>query len=84
MAIAENIGYDATGKDSTILVEKKTKVINGVKKEVEIRRSNLYDEEIVYRILPNNQREKESGAIVPNTGIAGELKRFIEWLEENE
>ncbi|MFN3851676.1 MAG: N-6 DNA methylase [Spirosomataceae bacterium] len=72
MAIAENIGYDATGKSSDKLLLSEEKGNNIFR---EVRENDLF----VYEVIKENQKEIVN--IIPNTGIAGELKRFIEAIE---
>ena len=69
MAAPENIGYDATGRETFILVN--TARANG--KRTETLRCDLFDVEIVY------EEGKENGTprrILPETGVLGEWAAF--------
>lgn len=83
MAIAENIGYDAAGKSSTLIKEKKKEVKESIKTITEIHSHDLYDERIVKIYDIHNEKEELATRkeIIP-AGILVELQKFINKLEK--
>lgn len=85
MAIAENIGYDAAGKNSyKILSKDETNADNGDKIITEVQENDLFTSKVVRTIRLENGKETEILAkeeIQPDTGIIGELHRFILSIE---
>jgi len=79
MAMAENIGYDATGR-TTYQVEV-TKEVPG-KSRLEIQRCDLFDWEVRYDWTPGegkkpgqwNERQRH---VVPSTGLLGQFDAFL-------
>lgn len=80
MAIANNIGYDATGKDSTTLIAEQ--ITPDGKQKTEHRQDDLSDK-LITKPLNNQQYTTQTEQIIPNTGIIGALKQFIESIENN-
>jgi len=77
MALAENIGYDATGRKTfTITVEKE----EGGKQKVEIQRSDLFDYRVYYEWSTTNPKKPEWSErhreIIPNTGLVAQWQAF--------
>jgi type I restriction enzyme M protein len=85
MAIAENIGYDAAGKNSyKILSKDETKADNGDKIITEVQENDLFTSKVVRTIRLEGGKETEilsKEEILPDTGIIGELHRFILSIE---
>jgi type I restriction-modification system DNA methylase subunit len=77
MAIADEIGYDATGSENSILISKEEIPLNGTTKVKEIRRCDLFDEEIIKIIGENNKELIEKRMVIKSSGIAGALLEFI-------
>jgi type I restriction enzyme M protein len=86
MAIAENIGYDAAGKNSyKILSKEETKADNGDKIITEVQENDLFTSKVVRTIRIEGGKETEilsKEEILPDTGIIGELHRFILSIEK--
>ncbi len=86
MAIAENIGYDAAGKNSyKILSKDESKADNGDKIITEVQENDLFTSKVVRTIRLEGGKETEilsKEEILPDTGIIGELHRFILSIEE--
>lgn len=77
MAMAENIGYDATGRQTfQVTVEKE---IPG-KERVEIQRSDLFDYRVFYEWNDSNPKRPDWSErhreIVPDTGIVARWRSF--------
>jgi type I restriction enzyme M protein len=77
MALAENIGYDATGRKTfEVLVEKE----EPGKRKVEIQRSDLFDYRVFYEWSTTNPKKPEWSErrreIVPNTGLVAQWRAF--------
>ena len=87
MAIADNIGYDATGKNSYKVISVDEDATYNDKKAIkEIQENDLYKSEVFREKRYENGKEiistiKEN--VLPNEGVLGELKRFIESIENN-
>jgi type I restriction enzyme M protein len=81
MALAENIGYDASGKENSRLISSKEFEENETLKLEEIRQHDLFTRKIIKR---KNEEDKwiiESEISLEDTGISGELTRFIKHIE---
>lgn len=78
MAIAENIGYDATGKSSAKLVSKEEVVNGGLRKLIEHMSHDFFDERITrtYSIHNENDELSTKKEILP-AGILQPLTTFI-------
>lgn len=88
MAIAENIGYDAKGNNSDKLISKK-EVDNdkGEKIIIETYQNDLFNTEKTKHRQLDKGKEVDvfiNETILPNTGLIGELTRFIEAVEAGE
>ena len=88
MAIADNIGYDATGKDSTRLLDAREETVQEGNKtthyRIEHREHDLFELEIRKERNEKGEWVTKKETIIPETGIVGELKRFIEHIAETE
>jgi type I restriction enzyme M protein len=86
MAIADNIGYDAAGKNTyKIINREESKAANGDKIITEIQENDLFTAKVskTYRFESGKEIEMLSKEeILPETGIVGELNRFILSIEE--
>ncbi|HEV7299619.1 MAG TPA: restriction endonuclease subunit M [Tepidisphaeraceae bacterium] len=71
MALAENIGYDATGRKSYQVIETKTQ--GSIRTEVQ--RCDLFDVRVRFERQGENWVEKPH-EIIPNTGILGQYRKF--------
>lgn len=80
MAIAENIGYDAAGKSSAILIKKKEFVEGSFNIIQEHLRHDLFDEKIT-RKRDLQGEELETRKEVIDAGILIELKKFIQAVD---
>ncbi len=85
MAIADNIGYDAAGKNTyrTISREEYGNA-DGAKFIKETQQNDLFTVELVKRRELKDGKDTEttvSEKVVPDAGIVGELRRFIEAIE---
>lgn len=77
MAVAENVGYDATGRKSFTTVS--TEVVGNIK--TEIHRCDLFDVKVTYeRDLANpvdaEQWIEVMSVTLPDTGIVGQYRQF--------
>lgn len=77
MALAENIGYDATGRKTfAVTVEKETP---GVEK-VELQRSDLFDYRVTYEWSTANPKKPDWSErhreIIPDTGLVAQWRAF--------
>lgn len=77
MALAENIGYDATGRKTfTVTVERETPE----KEKVEIQRSDLFDYRVFYEWSTANPKKPDWSErhreIIPNTGLVAQWLAF--------
>ena len=85
MAIAENIGYDATGKNTQKVIEiDENSSYKGKKVIRELQENDLFTAEIFKQKTYENGKEvintlKEN--VLTDKGILGELRRFIEAIE---
>lgn len=85
MAIAENIGYDATGKNTQKIIEIDENARYKSKKVIrELQENDLFTAEIFKQKTYENGKEvintlKEN--VLTDKGILGELRRFIEAIE---
>ncbi len=77
MAIAENIGYDATGRKTFTVFEER--VVPG-KEKVEIQRSDLFDYRVYYDWCVSNPKKSDwterHREVVPDTGLVAQWRRF--------
>lgn len=71
MAVAENIGYDATGRKSMKVVDTQ---INGDTK-IEIQRCDLFDRRVPYR-KEGEEWVSEPDCVIPNSGILAQYRKF--------
>ncbi len=81
MALAENIGYDATGRDSSKLISSKEFNEDEILKLEEIRQHDLFTRRIIKRKNEEDKWVTESETSIDDTGISGELARFIQHVE---
>jgi type I restriction enzyme M protein len=85
MAIADNIGYDATGKDSfKVLSKEEGYTYKGEPHTREVQENDLFVLEVLKKtelIEGKPQLVTKRQTVVPDTGIAGELKRFVQAIE---
>ena len=77
MALAENIGYDATGRKTfAVTVEKE---VPG-KEKVELQRSDLFDYRVYYDWSTSNPKKpgwsERHREIIPDTGIVAQWRAF--------
>ena len=77
MALAENIGYDATGRKTfAVTVEKETPE----KEKVEILRSDLFDYRVFYEWSTTNPKKpgwsERHREIIPDTGLVAQWREF--------
>lgn len=77
MALAENIGYDATGRKTfTVTVESETPE----KEKIEILRSDLFDYRVFYEWSTSNPKKpgwsERHREIIPNTGLVAQWQEF--------
>ena len=78
MALAENIGYDATGRKTfTVSIEKE---MPG-QERVEIQRSDLFDYRVTYEWNTTNPKKpgwsERHREILPNTGLVAQYRAFL-------
>jgi type I restriction enzyme M protein len=82
MAIAENIGYDATGKTSSKLLSKYELIEGNYKLVTEELSHDLYDEKITKKYdLHDDKEELSTKKEIVDGGILKELRNFITALE---
>lgn len=82
MAIADNIGYDATGKSCAKLISKNEIIEGNYKNIVEHLSHNLYDELITKKYdLHDDKEELATKKEVLDAGILKELRNFIKAVE---
>lgn len=77
MALAENIGYDATGRKTfAVTVERETPE----KERVEIQRSDLFDYRVFYEWSTTNPKKPDWSErhreIIPDTGLVAQWRAF--------
>ena len=77
MALAENIGYDATGRKTfTVTPESETPG----KQRTEIQRSDLFDYRVFYEWNTTNPKKpgwsERHRHIIPNTGLVAQYRAF--------
>ena len=78
MAIAENIGYDATGKTSAKLLSKNEVIEGNYKLVTEELSHDLYDEKITKKYdLHDDKEELSTKKEIIDAGILKELRNFI-------
>lgn len=78
MAIAENIGYDATGKTSAKLLNKNEVIEGNYKLVTEELSHDLYDEKITKKYdLHDDKEELSTKKEIVDAGILKELRNFI-------
>jgi type I restriction enzyme M protein len=77
MAIADNVGYDATGRKTFEVTVEKEEV---EKQKVELQRSDLFDYRVYYEWSRTNPKKPEWSErhreIVPNTGLVAQWRAF--------
>ena len=71
MAVAENIGYDATGRKTMKVVETQ---IDGDKK-IEIQRCDLFDRRVPYH-REGEDWVSEPDEVIPDSGILAQYRKF--------
>lgn len=85
MAIAENIGYDAAGKPNFKIVSRTENAeADGATLITEVRQNDLFTIEITRRRELKDGKDVEttvSETVLPDAGITGELRKFIEAIE---
>lgn len=82
MAIAENIGYDATGKTSAKLLSKNEVIEGNYKLVTEELSHDLYDEKITKKYdLHDDKEELSTKKEIVDAGILKELRNFIMAVE---
>jgi type I restriction enzyme M protein len=85
MAIADNIGYDAAGKNTYLILSREEyEDAGGAKFIKETQQNDLFTLELVKRRELKDGKDTEttvSETIVPDAGIVGELRRFIEAIQ---
>ncbi|MCD8435626.1 N-6 DNA methylase [Tenacibaculum dicentrarchi] len=81
MAIAENIGYDATGKSSAITVSKKEIIEGNYTKIIKHLSHDLFDEHITKTYDVQNEEVSAKKEILKE-GILKELSHFIKQIED--
>jgi type I restriction enzyme M protein len=88
MAIADNIGYDAAGKNTyRVLSREVYEDADGAKFVKEIQHNDLFTVELTKRRELKDGKDTEttvSEIVVPDAGIVGELRRFIEAIESGQ
>lgn len=86
MAIADNIGYDASGKNTFRRTTEETDDAEaiGVKIITEIQENALFTVRLVKRRTLDGEETTVSETVLPDAGIVGELRRFIEAIENNQ
>lgn len=78
MAIADNIGYDATGKRSSKVVSKNEVIKGGYKEIIEHLSHDLFDEKITRRYeLHDDKNEISTRKITISAGILKAVSQFI-------
>jgi type I restriction enzyme M protein len=76
MAMAENIGYDATGRKTMKVVD--TQIVGNAK--TEIQRCDLYDVRVTFENVAGDdapQWVERHALTLPNTGILGKYAEFL-------
>lgn len=76
MAMAENIGYDATGRKTTKVVD--TQIVGPSK--TEIQRCDLYDVRVTFENVGSDDEPhwvERHALTLPNTGILGKYAEFL-------
>ncbi len=76
MAMAENIGYDATGRKTMKVVD--SKIVG--KAKTEIQRCDLYDVRVTFENIGSNEAPhwvERHALTLPNTGILGKYAEFL-------
>jgi type I restriction enzyme M protein len=76
MAMAENIGYDATGRKTMKVVD--SQIVE--KAKTEIQRCDLYDVRVTFENIGTNelpQWVERHALTMPNTGILGKYAEFL-------
>ncbi len=76
MAIAENIGYDATGRKTFKLIKKTENEVS----KVEVMRCDLFDMEFDFKRDPLNPDGwvELHRKVLPETGLVAEYRKFLE------
>jgi len=83
MAIADNIGYDATGKNSSKLLSKNEIIEGNYKTVIEEVSHDLYDERISKKYdIHDDKEELATKKEVLDAGILKELRNFINAIEK--
>lgn len=77
MALAENIGYDATGR-GTFKIEIEKEISQD--KKIERHSCDLFDYRVIYKWSKTNPKKhgwsEQERTIIPNTGLVGKWKEF--------
>lgn len=77
MALAENIGYDATGRKTFVVTLERE--VEG-KEKVELQRSDLFDYRVTYEWSTSNPKKpgwsERHREIIPNTGLVAQWRAF--------
>jgi type I restriction enzyme M protein len=77
MALAENIGYDATGRKTFVVTVEKE--VPG-KEKIEIQRSDLFDYKVYYDWNTSNPKKADWSErhreIIPDTGLVAQWRAF--------
>lgn len=88
MAIADNIGYDAAGRNTyRILRREEYEDADGAKFVKETQQNDLFTVELTKRLELKDGKDTEttiSEIIVPDAGIIGQMRRFIEAVESGQ
>lgn len=83
MAIADNIGYDATGNSTSITTSKQEMIDGNYKKVVEYLSNDLYDEKVINTRNLQDELVKTEKEIL-NEGILKGLRSFITKIENSQ
>lgn len=81
MAIAENIGYDATGKSSATVVSKNEIIEGNYTKVITHLSHDLYDERIT-KMVDVQEEEISAKKEILSEGILKELSHFVQQIED--
>jgi type I restriction enzyme M protein len=81
MAIADNIGFDATGKSTDKTIATQEWVENGETWLKETKENDFFQFETIRK---KDSKTTKKTQVLQNTGIAGELSKFIEAIENGQ
>ncbi len=81
MAIADNIGYDAAGKNTFKATTTETVGENAEKIITQIQENDLFTIELVKRRTLDGEETTVRETVLPDRGIVGELRRFIQAID---